>query len=339
MSTLNVSSNFASKLSLKLTNNIMRVKNPNELIQFYVENFGMTNVELSTPSLSSLSYNVLILGYIKNYDEHFNVVSNKYPSPTFLELHYNDVSSNDLSLVNSGTSNAYWKIGITLYDIDYARNILLSKQVNIGNPLQFEDIGYVCHLKDPNGFHIELLQHDFQKTFDDKIKKNDRKGLPKDDFPLGYPCCIGQITLQANDMNQTQRFYQDLLGMKLLSIQEVPKFNFTLYFFAWTNENPPIADIKDISTNREWLWKRPYTTIEIRHFHDQRRITPFKDLQANEYGFEGIRIMCNDLNIFIDKMKEDSISFLPSVGPYGKEIIIRDPDNVPIYVSESNNKE
>lgn len=335
MSTSKQSSNFASEMGLKLTHNILHVKDSSELIQFYVNNFGMTSIEMPTPSLA---YNVHILGYTTNYDENFNVASSTLPSPTFLELHYDDSSTTNPSFINSGPSNVYWKIGITLHDVDYAREILQSKQMNIDNPSQFEDIGYVCHLRDPNGFTIELLQHDFQETFKAEMNKSVRKSF-NDHFPLGYPSCIGQITLQANDMDKTQTFYQDVLCMKLLSIQEVPKFGFTLYFFAWTNENPPKSDIKDASTNREWLWKRPYTVIEIRHFHNQRQITPFRDLQQNEIGFEGIRIMCKDLNMFIAKMKAEKINFQESYGAYGKEIVIRDPNNVPIHVSQNKNEE
>ncbi|CAF3616295.1 unnamed protein product [Rotaria sordida] len=282
MSTSVSSSIFAREMDLKLTHNILRVKDLNELIKFYVNNFGMKNIEISTPSLP---YNVNVLGYTTNYDENFNKALNTLPSPTLLEFHHNDSSTNTSLLVNSGASKIYWKIGMTLYDVDHARQILQSKQVNITDASQFEDIGYLCHLKDLNGFCIELLQHDFDTTFKAKINQKSKQP-PQDKFPLGYPSCIGQITLHANDMDKTQRFYQDLLGMKLLSIQEVPKFGFTLYFFAWTNEDPPKSDIKDVTVNREWLWKRPYTTLEIRHFHSSRHIPPFKDLQENEIGFE-----------------------------------------------------
>ncbi|CAF3331134.1 unnamed protein product [Rotaria socialis] len=328
------SSSFTAEMGLKLTHNILRVKDPSELIQFYQNNFGMKHIEIST---SSLPYNVNIVGYTKNYDANFNETSNILHYPTLLEFHHDDSPTATSSFVNSGASQVYWKLGITLHDVDYARKFLQSKQVHVGDALQFEDIGYVCHLKDPNDFCIELLQHDFEQKFKAKTNTSDKK-LPKDKFPLGYPCCIGQITLQANDIDKTQRFYRDLLGMKLLSIQEVPKFGFTLYFFAWTHENPPQSDIKDATINREWLWKRPYTTIEIRHFHSSRQIPPFRDLKQNEIGFEGIRIMCNDLNMFIGKMKANSIPFGESNGTYGKEIVIRDPDNVPIYVSQNKSE-
>ncbi|CAF0850631.1 unnamed protein product [Rotaria sp. Silwood1] len=335
MSTSKQSSIFATEMGLTLAHHILRVKDSNELIKFYVDNFGMENVKISTPYLP---YNVNVLGYKINYDENFNKASNTLPSPTLLEFHHNDSSANTSTLVNSGASKVYWKIGITLYDVDYARQILQSKQVNTTDASQFEDIGYLCHLKDPNGFCIELLQHDFDTTFKAKISKSGKQP-PSDNFPLGYPSCIGQITLNTSDMDKTQRFYQDLLGMKLLSIQEVSRFDFTLYFFAWTNEDPPKSDIKDAIVNREWLWKRPYTTIEIRHFNSSRQIPPFRDLQQNEIGFEGIRIMCNDLNTFLAKMKAENISFKESNGIYGREIVIRDPDNVPIYVSQNKSEE
>ena len=323
-------STFATQLGLTLTHNILRVRNTNEFIKFYENNFGMENTKVST---SSLPYDVSILGYTTNYDENFSKAATGVPPPTLLELHHSD-SSPAMSPVNSGSSKIYWKIGITMYDVDYAQKILQSKRVSVSGASQFEDIGYLCHLSDPNGYGIEMLQHDFEQTLRAKVTKHGKQP-PKDNFPLGYPCCIGQITLHSNDIKKTEDFYQGLLGMKLLSVQDVSQYGFALYFYAWTNENPPKSDVRDASVNREWLWKRPYTTIEIRHFNGRGGIPPFRDLQDNEIGFEGLRIMCNDLNAFIAKMQEKNIKFKESNGTFGKEIIIRDPDNIPIYVSQT----
>ena len=329
MATSSQSSTLATELGLKLTHNILRVRNSNELIKFYENNFGMENTKIST---TSSPHSVSVLGYTTNYDENFNKASSAVPPPTLLELHHSD-SLPAMAPVNSGSSKIYWKIGITLYDVDYAQKVLQSKRISVSGASQFEDIGYLCHLSDPNGYGIEMLQHDFEDTFRSKINKTGRQP-PNNTFPLGYPCCIGQITLHSNDIKKTQGFYQDLLGMKLLSIQEVSQYGFTLYFFAWTNENPPKSDVRDASVNREWLWKRPYTTLEIRHFHSQGRIPPYRDLQENEIGFEGLRITCNDLNAFITKMQERNIRFKESNGAFGREIVLRDPDNIPIYVSQ-----
>ncbi|CAF4255258.1 unnamed protein product, partial [Rotaria sordida] len=96
-------------MDLKLTHNILRVKDLNEPIKFYVNNFGMKNMEISTPSLP---YNVNVLGYTTNYDENFNKASNTLPSPTLLEFHHNDSSTNTSFLRNSCASKLYREIGI-----------------------------------------------------------------------------------------------------------------------------------------------------------------------------------------------------------------------------------
>jgi len=104
MSTSNHSSTFATEMGLKLTHNILRVKDSSELIKFYVNNFGMEDIKIST---SFFPYNVSVLGYTTNYDENFNKASDTLPSPTLLEFHHNDSSMNKSSIVNSGASKVY----------------------------------------------------------------------------------------------------------------------------------------------------------------------------------------------------------------------------------------
>ncbi len=102
---------------------------------------------------------------------------------------------------------------------------------------------------------IELLQHDF--------KGNRPIGAGNPDLPLGGGGRIGQITLRSADIAATLACYKGL-GMQTLSIQPVMDLGFTLYFLAFTDDIPPDPDLTAI-TNREWLWKRPYTTLEIQH--------------------------------------------------------------------------
>ena len=47
------------------------------------------------------------------------------------------------------SSGGYWKIGITLPDVDVARDRLLARGIAVSTPQQFYDIGYLCHLADP----------------------------------------------------------------------------------------------------------------------------------------------------------------------------------------------
>lgn len=63
--------------------------------------------------------------------------------------------------VQHSRDERYWKIGICLPDLDVACEQLRRKGVDVSVPHQFRDIGYMAHLHDPEGFAIELLQHDF----------------------------------------------------------------------------------------------------------------------------------------------------------------------------------
>ena len=148
----------------------------------------------------------------------------------------------------------YWKIGITVPDVDLAVSRLRQKGVEVSEPKQFLDIGYMCHLKDPEGFVIELLQHDFQ------VNRPLNAADPAAPFAKA---CIGQITLRTGDIAAEDAFCR-AQGMRLLSIQDVAQLGFDLHFYAFTDETQPDADIWSVG-NREWLWKRPYTTLEYQH--------------------------------------------------------------------------
>lgn len=150
----------------------------------------------------------------------------------------------------------YWKIGITVPNVDIAYEQLVAAGVDVSHPRQFLDIGYMCHFVDPEGFVVELLQHHFEGN------RPADTGSP--DEPLGGGARIGQITLRAKDIAAALAFYRDRIGMRLLSIQPVIARGFTLYFLALTDDQPPGSDLEAVE-NREWLWQRSYTTLEFQH--------------------------------------------------------------------------
>lgn len=151
----------------------------------------------------------------------------------------------------------YWKVGITLPNVDLAVENLRAQGIEVSDPRQFLDIGYMAHLADAEGFVIELLQHDF-----DGNRPADA-GDPSAPFAQA---CIGQITLRTGDIAAEDERCRDL-GMRLLSVQEVAPYGFDLHFYAFTEEVPPNADLWSVE-NREWLWKRAYTTLEFQHVAD-----------------------------------------------------------------------
>ena len=184
------------------------------------------------------------------------------------------------------SSDVYWKIGLSLADVDTARSKLMSQGVDVTAPRQFLDIGYMCHLNDPFGYSIELLQHDFQSNFNsERVEASLQPNLA-----LGQRAHIGQITLRVSNIEKSLRFYESALGMKLLSRQSIPE-KFNLYFLACTNEKPPADDINAVEI-REWLWKRPYTTLELQHWPDLGRKYKTADL-SHESGFSALAYTVN----------------------------------------------
>lgn len=161
----------------------------------------------------------------------------------------------------------YWKIGITLADVDRAADNLLQSGVAVSRPAQFLDIGYMCHLRDPEGFSIELLQHEFEGT------RPERPALGGAFDGAG----VGQITLRTGDISTEDRFCR-ALGLRLLSMQDVAPHGFDLHFYAFTEDVPPVSDLWAVE-NRKWLWKRPYTTLEFQHIPGAQ-IVPSPDFQG-----------------------------------------------------------
>ena len=62
-------------------------------------------------------------------------------------------------------------------------------------PLQ---VGFLCHLSDPAGFTIELLQHTHERNF---VKLGAEAESPE--LALGQPAVLGQITTRSTDIEVT----------------------------------------------------------------------------------------------------------------------------------------
>lgn len=155
-------------------------------------------------------------------------------------------------------SDLYWKIALSVPDIELAVAQLRARGVPCSDPRQFRDVGYLAHAADPEGFGIELLDHHFQGQRP--------AGLVLDETRLGGGAHLSLITLRCGNIADVE---PALLrqGMSPLSVQDVSAFGFTLYFYAFTDERPPKPELSAVE-NRSWIYRRPYTVLEIQHVHD-----------------------------------------------------------------------
>ncbi len=179
--------------------------------------------------------------------------------------------------IHAGPSDFYWKIGITLRDLDYAVGYLQQRGWPVSQPRQFGDIGYLCHLRDPQGFVIELLQHGFCGH-----EKPAGAG-----HPIGGQATFAHITLRVNDIDAARAHCEHNLGLRLISVQPVPDHRFCLYFFSGDREEPPHDDLQAVG-NRQWLWERPYALLELQHVFDGGVGPPGPE--AGQAGFTGFAV-------------------------------------------------
>lgn len=169
----------------------------------------------------------------------------------------------------------FWKLALAVPDIELAYAQLRANKFDVSQPHQFQDIGYLAHFRDPEGFLVELIDHSF------KGERPDTENVSPHLF--GGGAHLNLLTLRTVDMEQTHRKCLDW-GMKLLSIQPVKGRGFTLYFYAFTDDGPPSADPEALE-NRPWLYRRPYTVLEMQHLHEADTIEPSGIAHAGYAGF------------------------------------------------------
>ncbi|MCY6381067.1 VOC family protein [Hoeflea prorocentri] len=239
---------------MKISRHCLRVENPQELVEFYSGILGMR--DFGKPDEPLLGYD---------------------GDQCLLEL-----TGGASSPYRSRPDGLYWKIGITVRDLDTAVAYLATRGCAVTAPRQFKDIGYMSHLHDPQGFAIELLQQGFEG----------RAGAPGDGHPIGGQATLAHITLRVNDINAARDYCENRLQMRLMSVQPVEDYGFCLYFFAWSDEALPEPDLKAVA-NREWLWARPYALLELQHVFSGHATEP--EPGSSAAGFTGFGWIGGDM--------------------------------------------
>lgn len=182
----------------------------------------------------------------------------------------------------------YWKIALSLPNIDLAYTQLRALGVPCSMPTQFRDVGYLAKATDPEGFTIELIDHWFQ---------GDRPLGPVDDRRLGGGAHLNLITLRTASIADIHPVLVRL-GMTPLSVQPVEPYGFTLYFYAFTDETPPNPDLHAIE-NRTWVYQRPYSVLEIQHVPSLETETLPKE---NAGGYGGMTIGAAETHFHFERL-------------------------------------
>jgi len=146
---------------------------------------------------------------------------------------------------------------------------------------------------------------------------------------------VGQVTLRISDTERSLAFYRDVLGMRMLCWYPVKPYGFSLYFLAFTDEEPPDSNLEGVA-NREWTYSRPYTTLELQAKGDGASPRSLHTIaEPGAVGWQGLVFGVRCIPEAVEHLSSCGISPV-SRSDDGGEIEILDPDNYRIFLRESS---
>ncbi|WDE09019.1 VOC family protein [Thalassomonas viridans] len=211
-------------------------------------------------------------------------------------------------------TEGYWKFAISVPDLALARQNIIDKGTPVGECTLVPGVAFLCHLQDPDGYCIELIQH----HLDHVVPAEDNR-----QYLLGTKPSFNLSTLRVKNIDASLAFYT-ALGMTLVSKLHVGARNMTLYFLAPPDTQPASPQL-DAVENCDWMWQRPYTLLELQHIHGTEIRDDFHYHTGITGGFLGLDFEVGDLSLaeqYADKKSTDIYT------PSGKKsgITLYDPD-------------
>ncbi|WP_417345167.1 VOC family protein [Ferrimonas sp.] len=182
--------------------------------------------------------------------------------------------------VQPNPAEGYWKFSLAVDSVAGAVWALRRMGVATGEPFEVPQVALLCHFTDPDGYCIELVQRIFGSV---------AEPLGESGFASFAPSLL-LSTVRVKDPGLSLAFYQQAMGMRLLSRQPVPERNMTLYFLGYDDASLPEPDLEAVA-NREWLWQRPYTLLELQHIQGTESLPGFRYHNGPERGFVGLGVL------------------------------------------------
>ncbi|KAK7204059.1 glyoxalase [Myxozyma melibiosi] len=205
----------------KLNHTMLRVKDPKKSVAFYTENFGMKLLKtLEVPEAK-------FTNYFLAFDGANAASSGKAWTDRegVLELTHNWGTENDPEYkVVTGNSDPYRGFGhicVSVDNIEFfcdkleANGVKFQKKLSDGRQ---KDIAFAL---DPDGYWVELIWTRTPKT---------------ENFTDASGYRMNHTMIRVKDPKKSLKFYQEVLGMKLLRTAEHEAAKFTLYFLGYNND-------------------------------------------------------------------------------------------------------
>lgn len=160
---------------------------------------------------------------------------------------------------------------------------------------------------------------------------------------------FAQAMLRIVDPTASRAFYQDALGMSFLTRLDFPDLQFSLFFYAYTDDQVP--DQTDPQPKRaEWLWGRPYPTVELtwnwpkETYEESVQAAAQNDKGDEVYvngnedpkGFGYIGVVVSNLSGVVTMLEKKGVPVVQGISTKGEEAtaIIADPDGYLVQLTE-----
>ncbi|KZF21124.1 glyoxylase I [Xylona heveae TC161] len=306
----------------KLNHTMLRVKDPKETVKFY-EFLGLKLVnKLEFPDNK---FDLYFLAYDSpKAVSHGNHWTNR---EGIIELTHNYGTETDPSYkIANGNTEPHRGFGHVCISVD---NIQAACK-------RLEDAGYKFHKKltdgrmrhiafvlDPNSYWVEIIsQNPIEKT----------EGLTTTDLQTYR---MNHTMIRVKDAEKSLKFYQDVLGMTLLRVNENKDNGFNLYFLGYPHGRPaPDASAPGISSvaDREGLleltWN--YGTEKDENFS-------YHNGNAEPQGFGHICVSVDDLNAACARFEDLKVNWKKRLtdGRMKTVAFILDPDNYWVEVIQN----
>ncbi len=245
---------------MKIAAHRLLIKNPEATLDFYQNLLSMTLIDIH--KVSGQTHYYLSLG----------------SQQAALELIHRPEVRLTVSPQPSATEG-YWKFTVAVDDLDTTRSKLVEKGVRIGECFEVKGLAYLCHLTDPNGYCIELIQKTLQITGSEEVPLH--PGLK----------ALNLSTLRVKNIESSLSFYKSV-GMKLVYTYRSDERKMTLFFLV-SEDYVEDLRIPSDATQEERLWQSAYTLLELQHIDNTENNPDFHYRVGPETGFLGLDLLCD----------------------------------------------
>ncbi|KAK9367273.1 Glyoxalase/Bleomycin resistance protein/Dihydroxybiphenyl dioxygenase [Lipomyces kononenkoae] len=205
----------------KFNHTMLRVKDPKASLAFYQDQLGMT--VLKTWDFPEAKFCLYFLAY--DGPKALNAGKDWSDREGILELTHNYGTEDDAEYkVSTGNADPYRGFGhicVSVDNIDLVCDKLIDSGVKFQKKLtdgRQKDIAFAL---DPDGYWVELIWSRTPKV--ENVTD-----------PSSYR--LNHTMIRVRDPEKSLKFYQDVLGMKLLRTAEHEAAKFTLYFLGYNND-------------------------------------------------------------------------------------------------------